>query len=132
MKKFFRTWIDWWLFIPVCIVLSIGCYWFVPWLLGEHGLLHILTGRFIPEHDMQYTGTAWIYDTFKAVLIFFLGSGVVFAAYRFYIASLHKYFESELWDAQINTMPEFKAKLTIAIPALLFFYWCLICIAVFK
>lgn len=122
MLKFFRTWVDWWFFIPVCLVLSIGSYWFVPFILRAFGM---------PEQDMAYTGTSWLYDMFKAMLIFFLGSGMTGVVYRWYIPFLHQYFESDLWNKHLNTVPEFKMKLAIAIPAALMLYWCLICIAVF-
>lgn len=130
MKDFFRTWVDWWLLIPVSLALAIGSYWFVPWLIGEYGLLHILTGRFIPEQDMAYTGTAWLYDMFKSSLVFCFGLGVVFLVYKLFFPSAHNYLEYGNWNFDFRSSN--KVIISIAIPAFLLLCFCLVCIAVFK
>lgn len=133
IMKFFRTWIDWWLFVPLSLILAIGSYWFVPYLIGEYGLMHIITGRFIPETNMQYTGTAWFYDWFKSLLIFFTGTGAAFLAYRWYYSKIHKYHESELFDIEFISQPsKFRIITSLAIPAILFIGYCIICLAAFK
>lgn len=124
MRNFFRTWVDFWFFIPLSLALAVGSYWFVPFILGLFGM---------PEGEMQYTGTAWIYDWFKSVLIFFSGTGFIYLAYRWYYAKISSYHESQDFDAAFNDLPpSFKVTTSLLIPAVLFFGYCLICLAVFK
>lgn len=122
--KFFKTWIDWWLFIPLSLVIAIGSYWFVPFLLDLVGM---------PAQDMQYTGTAWIYGLFQSWVIFLSGTGVTFFCTRFYYAKIHKYHESDMFDYDFANQPaSFKVRVSLLIPAVLFIGYCLICLAAFK
>lgn len=122
--KIFKTWIDWWLFVPISLFLAVGSYWFVPYILRYFGM---------PETEMQYTGSAWIYDWLKSILVFYSGTGFVFLAYRFYYSLIHKYHESQEYDNDFKYQTQkFKVTTSLLIPALLFIGYCLICIAVFK
>lgn len=118
--KFFKTWIDWWLFIPLSLIIAVGSYWFIPFVLTSLGM---------PEQDMQYMGTAWIYGLSKAACIFMFGIGVTFLSYRFFFAELHKHLESD-WDTFLDDR-YLKIKISLLIPAVLFIGWCLICLAAF-
>lgn len=122
MIKFFRTWIDWWLFIPLSLAIAIGSYWAVPFVLSSLGM---------PEQDMQYTGTAWVYGLSKAACMFMFGIGVVSLSYRFYFPKIHRYLESDYFDIYAKDNPSLKFKTSLLIPAVLFIGWCLICLAAF-
>lgn len=115
------TWIDWWVFIPLSLVLAIGSYWFVPAILKPLG---------IPEKDMVYTGTAWVYDLFKSGLVFMFGIGVVSLAYRFFFKTEHQYSESGQSDVDFLLHPQ-KQVISLLIPAFMLLCFCLCVIAVF-
>lgn len=124
MKHFFKTWVDWWLFIPLSLALAIGSYWLVPFVLSIVG---------IPKQDMQYTGTAWAYAISQSWAIFIGGTGIVFFAYRWYYSKIHKYHESDQFDTDFEAQtPTFKIAASLVIPATLFIGYCLICLAAFK
>lgn len=126
MKKinsFFRTWIDWWLFIPLSFFLAISSYWFVP---------EILTRLGIAEQDMTYTGTAWVYSLFHVLLVFMLGLGACFVVYRFFFPQWHEYLESTLfYNDSENIAPSKKVIISLMIPAVLFIGFCILCTAIF-
>lgn len=121
--KFFKTWIDWWLFIPLSLVIAIGSYWFVPYLLKSVGM---------PTSEMNYTGTAWVYSLFQSASIFMFGIGITFLCYRWFFPKLHKYLESEIFDAEFEAQAANKITVALLIPAVLFIGYCMICLAAFK
>lgn len=132
MKKFFQTWIDWWLFVPISLTLAVGSYWWIPMLIGKGGLLQHTTGTFVPEQQMQFTGTAWLYSFFIVILLFMLGTGLVSLVIRWYYREQHKYQESEEFDKQFSDQPtQYKMNYLFRLFAVLFIGFCLLCIAVF-
>lgn len=119
----FKTWVDWWIFIPVSLTLAIASYWFIP------AGLKLLR---VPTQDMAYTGTAWLYMLFQIICVFMLGLGCSFVVYRFFFRSYHKYMESLEFEADTANLPKpVRVILVIAIPVILFIGFCVICVAVF-
>lgn len=125
MKKIFRTWVDLWLLIPIGFALGIGSYWFVPFLLGKLG---------VPEKDMLYTGTAWIYSLFQVIMIFMVGIGCSSVVYKLFYSDWHEYTESNQFELDSDEVkPQWlKVVIGISIPAFFLFCFCLICLAVFQ
>lgn len=116
MRKWFKTWIDWWLFVPLSLTLAIGSYWFIPALL---------LGLGVSDKDMSYTGTAWLYMTFQVVVLFMLGLGTAFMTFRFFFPDAHKRLESDEFEKALSGQD------LIVIPILLFIAFCVLCVAVF-
>lgn len=118
-----KRWLEWWFLIPFYLGLAIGSYWFVPFILKSLGM---------PEQDMSYTGTAWIYDWVKSWLIFFGGIGITFLGYKLFYALIHKYHESQEFDNDFNDRPKgYKVTVSFLIPAFMLLCYCLCVIAVF-